>query len=272
MSATLLSCRGLAVHVGQRCLVRDLDLQIGVGERWALVGPNGAGKSSLLLVLAGARRAHAGTVTIGGRPVADWPISALAQLRAFVADRWTDAFATTVQEVVLAGRYRFAPARGLTCCAGLAGADAAAAALPHVAACLAAFDCAPLAARDVRSLSRGERQRVALAAALAQETPLLLVDEPISHQDPRHQVAVLQCLRDQSGRSCIAALHDMNAAARFATHALLLSGEGAWIAGTAATVLTPETLAPLFGTAITQLSAGLSRWFVLTAGVAPTGA
>ncbi len=255
----LLSCRGLDVCVGVRCLVRGLDLDIAAGQRWALVGPNGAGKSSLLLVLAGARRPDAGTLMLAGRPLDQWTVGQLAGLRAMVADRWVDPFASRVVDGVAAARYRLLGGRGATGAPQRAALDVA-------RACLAYVDCAALAERDVRRLSRGERQRVALATALAQETALVLLDEPISHQDPRHQFQVLQALRERAGCTFVAALHDINAAARFASHALLLAGDGRWTAGTTAQVLTCDRLAPLFETEITEIDVGSHRVFVSNAG------
>jgi iron complex transport system ATP-binding protein len=131
--------------------------------------------------------------------------------------------------------------------------------------CLAAMDCAALADRDVRYLSRGERQRVAVATALAQQTALVLLDEPISHQDPRHQNQVLQALGQRAGTTFIGALHDINAAARFSTHALLLHGDGRWLAGPSSTVLTRAHLSPLFETSITEIDVGPHRVFVTDA-------
>ena len=258
----LLSCRGLDVCAGSRCLVRGLDLDVAAGQRWALVGPNGAGKSSLLLVLAGARRPDAGTLALAGRPIAQWTVGELAGLRAVLADRWIDPFATRVLDTVAAARYRLQAV-------GARGVPADRAALDMARACLAQVDCAALADRDVRQLSRGERQRVALAAALAQDTALVLLDEPISHQDPRHQVQVLKVLRERPLGTFIAALHDINAAARSATHALLLAGDGRWTAGESAAVLTCSRLAPLFDTPIREVDVGSHRVFVSDIGASP---
>jgi iron complex transport system ATP-binding protein len=128
---------------------------------------------------------------------------------------------------------------------------------------LARLDCGGLADRDVRSLSRGERQRVALATALLQDAPLLLLDEPTAHQDPRHQALVLERLAQLGGRTVMATLHDVNAAARLATHVLLLTGHGAWTAGTAQAVLTPARLSELFGTRFGVVLADGQRLFHL---------
>ncbi|SPE20005.1 ABC Fe3+-hydroxamate/cobalamin transporter, ATPase subunit [Burkholderiales bacterium] len=259
MTAALLACRAVGVRYGDRCLVRSLHIDIAAGERWALVGPNGAGKTSLLHVLAGVRPADGGTIDLAGQPLARWSVERLAGLRALVADRWIDPFPTSVLETVIAARYRL---RGIP---GAARTDPESEAIARQ--CLVAMDCAALAERDVRRLSRGERQRVALAAGLAQDTALLLLDEPISHQDPRHQVQVLRQLGQRTDRTIIAALHDINAAARFATHALLLAGDGSWQAGKSGAVLTQENLSPLFATEIIQIEVGAHRVFVSTGGV-----
>ncbi len=262
MNAPLLACHGVDVRYGERWLIRSLHIEIVAGERWVLVGPNGAGKTSLLFVLAGVRMADGGTIDLAGQPMAKWGVESLAGLRALVADHWIDPFATSVLDTVIAARYRM---RG----AVRAGkrADQHAEAIGRQ--CLAVMDCAGLADRDVRFLSRGERQRVALAAALAQETPLVLLDEPISHQDPRHQFQVLQQLDLRSDCTYIGALHDINAAARFATHALLLSGDGSWQAGESSNVLTNANLSQLFDTKIMQIEVGSHRVFVAT-GAAPS--
>jgi len=259
MSAPLLACRALDVRYGERWLVRSLHLEIAAGERWALVGPNGAGKTSLLQVLAGVRSSDGGSVELAGRPLQHWSVEQLAGLRALVTDRWFDPFAVRALDTVLAARYRLGGAalranRNKDPCETLA------------LQCLALMDCEALAQRDVRLLSRGERQRVALAAGLAQQTALLLLDEPISHQDPRHQLQVLQRLHERSNCTYVGALHDINAAARFATHALLLAGDGSWRAGTSQSVLTQEHLSPLFGTKIVQIEVDFHRVFVSTAG------
>jgi len=229
----IVEIRNLRVHAGERDLVTGLTLAVGAGERWVILGPNGAGKSSLLSVLAGLRCADEGELRIAGRGLAQWSIDALAGCRALVTDRWLDPFAATVLDTALTARYRF----------GRGDPDG----IDRARTELAQLDCAALADHDVRTLSRGERQRVALATALAQDTPLLLLDEPTSHQDPRHQALVLQRLARLGGHTLLASMHDVNAAARFATHVLLLSGRGAWQAGPVDAILTAATLTDLFG-------------------------
>jgi iron complex transport system ATP-binding protein len=246
----LIALRQIGLRTATRVLVTNLSLEVCAGERWAVLGPNGAGKSTLLLALAGARRADAGEVCIDSRRIDAISAQELALRRALLADRWIDTFSSSVLDTVLTARYA----------AGEGSGD------PEGALqWLAELDCAELAARDVRRLSRGERQRVALATTLTQDTPLLLLDEPTAHQDPRHQALVIDVLigklKSMSGRGIIATLHDINAAARFATHALLLHGDGRHRTGTAEEALTPETLSDLFATPITRVESEGEAFF-----------
>ena len=237
---TALVLERVCLRAGHRALVTDLSLAVGRGERWVILGPNGAGKSTLLAVLAGLRGPQAGRVTLAGAPLEQWSVDQLAGWRALLADRWLDPFAATVLDTVLTARFRF----------GDGDAEGAARALAE----LAHLDCADLAGHDVRTLSRGERQRVALATALAQDAPLLLADEPISHQDPQHQALLLRHLVQRPQGTLVASLHDVNAARRLATHALLLSGRGHWHAGPAQRALTAEALSELFGARFAEVA------------------
>jgi len=242
----LVAVNGVEQRTPTGTLVAGLSFEVHRGERWAVLGPNGAGKSTLLAALAGARAVDQGNIKLGIRAIGSLAEHELARERAFVGDRWSDAFSSSVLDTVLTARYvfrdeEFQAARALEL--------------------LSALDCAELAPRDVRRLSRGERQRVALATALAQDTPLLLLDEPTAHQDPRHQALVVQRLVELNGRGCVASLHDLNAAARFATHALLLFGDGRFRAGPATELLTPAPLSELFATPISAVEAAGEIFF-----------
>jgi iron complex transport system ATP-binding protein len=246
MTEPMIDIQELRLRAGERDLVNDLSIQVAPGQRWVVVGPNGAGKSSLLGALAGARRIQGGSIRIAGRPIGRCDVEELAGLRALMNDRWLDPFSATVLDTVLTARYRFGPEDGTR--------DVAFAVLNEM-------DCAHLARRDIRGLSRGERQRVAIATALAQDTPVLLLDEPTSHQDPGHQAWVLAKLAARERQTVVAVLHDINAAARFATHVLLLSGAGWWRAGRRSDVLTAQELSKLFDTRIEVTPAGQTEVF-----------
>jgi iron complex transport system ATP-binding protein len=172
--------------------------------------------------------------------VTDWPPLPLAQRRALMPQSAADAFSASVLDIVMLNRFPHLNGWGWE---READRDAAHAALDLLG--LAAF-----AARDVLSLSGGERQRVALAAVLCQDAPLLLLDEPVSHLDLHHQIDCLEALGAwvrEPGRTVLFSCHDLNLARRFATHALLLDGNGGAYAGPVRDVLTPTLTSRAFG-------------------------
>jgi len=130
---------------------------------------------------------------------------------------------------------------------------------------MATMDAASLATRHVATLSGGERQRVAIASMLLQDAPLLLLDEPAAHLDLQHQVAVLghlAALARSGPRAVVFSVHDVNLAARFATHILLFTGDGNVVAGTAAEVLQPAPLTAAFGHPVLRVDDGARSVFV----------
>ena len=257
MTATppLLTVRGLLLAAGGRTLVRDLAWEAHAGECWSIVGRNGAGKSTLLRTLAGLHASQGGTVALRGRPLAGWPLEALARERAYLPQARHDAFAYTALETVLAARHPYHANRYWE------GSDDHAAAMRA----LAAMQADGLAGRDERTLSGGERQRVAIAALLAQDTPLLLLDEPAAALDLAHQVRTMHLLarlcRDE-GRTVITIGHDLTLAHGISTHALLLGGDGTWHAGTVGDVMQPALLGDVLGHPIDVIERGTRRIFI----------
>lgn len=254
--AAPLACRGLAVRVPGRELLRGLDLALAPGRLVALLGRNGAGKSTLLHVLAGLRPAEAGEVTVQGRPLAAWPRRDLARQLALLPQSTEDPFPGTVLDTALVGRHPHLPfwqwegerdraiARG----------------------CLAEVDLAGLESRDVTTLSGGERRRLAVAAVLAQDPPVYLLDEPVQQLDPRHQLDLLRRFRSlaDAGRTVVMSLHDAGLAARYADDALLLAGDGGWSFGQATEVLDEASIGRLYGIPVRELRWVDGRTFVPT--------
>lgn len=245
----------LDLKAGSRTLVRQLDWAARPGECWSIIGRNGAGKSTLLRTLAGLHRPDSGAVVVGGRMLDDWAPEQLARQRAFLAQSRHDAFSYSVIETVLSARHPYHANRYWE------GSD------DHQAAmrALAAMEVAELAGRDVRTLSGGERQRVAIAALLAQDTPLLLLDEPANALDLAHQVSVMGLLarlcREQ-GKIVVMIGHDLNLAYRISTHALLLMGDGRWQAGTVDATMQPALLGDYLGHPIDMIEHGGRRIFL----------
>jgi iron complex transport system ATP-binding protein len=239
----------LHLDIAGRPLVQALDWQAGTGECWCVIGRNGAGKSTLLRTLAGLRRPDAGTVQLRGRELSGWAVGDLARERAYLPQGRSDAFGYRAIDTVLMARHPYHDARYWESEADLKAAYAA----------LHALDVAELAERDVRTLSGGERQRVAIAAAVAQDTALLLLDEPANALDLAHQVGVMDLLErlcSDSGRTVVMVSHDLNLIQGTATHALMLMGDGRWRAGPVAEVMTAPILGECLGHAIEALQHG----------------
>ena len=230
----------IVLRAGSRTLVDGLTQSIAAGEVWCIAGPNGAGKTTLINVLAGLAKPASGSVSFGGRALASWRAADLARERAWMPQATHDAFSASVLDTVLLNRFPYLTGWGWESEDDRSAARAA----------LDTLGLASFASRDVLTLSGGERQRVALAAALCQNAPLLLLDEPLAHLDLHHQIDCLEALSGWTrgaGRTVMFSCHDLNLARRFATHALLLEGNGIAHAGPARDVLTPELASRAFG-------------------------
>ncbi len=224
-------------------VLHGVSFEVVPGEMLAVVGPNGAGKSTLLKALCGALRPRRGSVELFGRPLESFERRSLARVLATVAQENTVAFQFTVLEVVLMGRaphlsrFRFETPRDL---------EVARAALQH-------FDLLPLAGRHISEISGGERKRVFLARALAQEPRVALFDEPTAFLDMKHVAEIFARFRElceERGMAVVATLHDLNAAAAYADRVLLIK-DGAVVGyGQPQNVLTEENLRGVYETEV----------------------
>jgi iron complex transport system ATP-binding protein len=251
----MISTRALTLKAGTRTLVDKLDWTVGAGECWCVIGRNGAGKSTLMRTLAGLRQPDSGSVFMSGRALADWPLDELARKRAYLPQSRSDAFSYRVLETVLAARHPYHAQRYWE------GSDDQAIAM----SALASMEVAELAQRDVRSLSGGERQRVAIAAMLAQDTPLLLLDEPANALDLAHQVSMMQLLSKlcrEQGKTAVTIGHDLNLAQQACSHVLFLMGDGSWEAGPIGAGMTAEALGRYLGHPIEIVMHGGRRIFI----------
>ncbi|MEI4472193.1 ABC transporter ATP-binding protein [Frigidibacter sp. MR17.24] len=240
--APTLATQDLRLGYRERAVIDGLNLSFPPGAVTAILGPNGCGKSTLLHALARLAPPRAGRVTLGGEDVARMAPRALARRLAILPQSPVAPEGITVAELVRRGR---APWRGLL--APFSAADAQA-----CAEALAAVAMTGLAERPMAELSGGQRQRAWVALVLAQATPLLLLDEPTTFLDLPHQIELLALLRRRNraaGTTVIAVLHDLNLAARFCDHLVLLGPDGLVAEGPPDRVMTEAALMRAFGLA-----------------------
>ncbi|MDD2867752.1 ABC transporter ATP-binding protein [Neomegalonema sp.] len=241
---SLLKLRGLSVLRNGRPVLKGIDLEIGPGEFVGLLGPNGAGKTTLLRAALGLQPAE------GFSSLADLSPAARARAAAFMPQAREIAWPMSVERVAALGRLARPEAA--------AEADRAA-----VERALAALNLGDLRGRRADELSGGEQARVLMARLLAQETPLLIADEPAAGLDPAAQISAMRVFagRAAEGAAVLASLHDLGLAARHCTRLILLR-EGRILAdGPPDQALTPGNLARVFG--VTAWSARTDQGFVL---------
>ena len=234
-----IEARGLRVSLKGREVLRGLDATALPGQLTAVIGPNGAGKTTLLRAIAGLLAPTAGEALIDGRASTRWQPRQLARVLAYLPQERTVHWALNARAVVGLGRLPYQ----------LPGAGESTADRAAIESALAAMDIAQLVGRPVTELSGGERARVLVARALAQEPRALLADEPAAGLDPSHQLALFRHLAAlaESGRTVVVALHDLSLAARFC-HSMVLVHQGrAFAAGPPQEVLAPAHLAAAYG-------------------------
>lgn len=236
----------LGLYARGKPLFTALDWQIRTGEFWCVLGRNGAGKSSLLHLLSGLRAAGEGAIRIDGERVDQLSPLALARLRGLMPQAVVDSFSCAVSEAVALGLTPWRLGRGWDSVREI----------ERVQRALAAVGMQDWMDVDITRLSGGERQRVAFAAMLAQDPGLMLFDEPTSHQDVAQQLLLMQLMqRLSANHAVVASCHDINLAARFASHVLLL-GEGFHLVGPRTEVLRCNSLSRAFRCDFTE-TAGL---------------
>lgn len=235
----LVEIEGLTFGYAARTLFYQVQASVRGGEMVGLLGPNGSGKTTLLRLLSGVLKPQAGRILLNGRELASWSRRGVARRVAVVPQGLQVSFAFTVGQMVALGRTPFVNLLGT-----YTSRDRA---IVHEA--MQATGVEELAARVFNELSEGERQRVLVAMALAQQPRLLLLDEPTSHLDIKYQIEILELVRQLNrarGVTVIAAMHDLNLAARYFPR-LLLFQRGIVADGGPAEVLEPHLLRRVYG-------------------------
>lgn len=222
----------------QRAVLQDVSLTVQEGEILSLLGPNGSGKTTLLRCFNKILHPQEGSVEVKGQPLRLISLRELAKLIGYVPQQEAVTFPFSVLETVLMGRRPHVGWR-------LRSHD-----LDIVQACLRSLNLEHLSHRRVTELSGGERQRVAIARALAQEPQILLLDEPTSSLDLRHQLEVMETvagLVKSRNMTAVLAMHDLNLAARFSDQIVLLHHGHLFCAGHPGTVLTQDNIRTVYG-------------------------
>lgn len=236
----MISCSSVSVELDGRPVLTDISLEVVPGEVLALVGPNGAGKSTLLSVLSGERVPSAGLVEVEGRDIQTFSALELARIRSVLTQDNVLSFPFRVGEVIAMGRAPWTRTEEIA-------SDAAV-----IASAADRADVTHLAGRRFTELSGGERARVSFARVLAQDTPVVFLDEPTAALDLRHQEDVLRIVRDlaAAGRAVVVVVHDLSLAGAVADRVALLSSGSLVAVGTPASVLTVDAISDVYGLAV----------------------
>ncbi len=241
MTEALLRAVGVSHAFAGALVLANVELELRPGRLVVVVGPNGAGKTTLLRVLSGTLWPDAGEITLRGRPLHALARREIARQLAVVPQESQVPFPFRVREMIALGRAPFLGALGREGPRDRALTESA----------LAQLDLLALTERAYPSLSGGEKQRVLLARALAQDVSTWLLDEPTAHMDLGHRLRAWEWLRDwvagESGRGCLLVTHDLVLAARFADELVLLAGGRVAARGAPEVVLTPARIAEVYG-------------------------
>ena len=236
---TSLACQSMDVSIAGKVVCTQLDLQLAPGQFWGLLGPNGIGKTTLLKCMAGLTAPDTGSVLLADQAIEKLPRRTIARLLGMLQQHTVYLFDASVLETALTGRHPHLDYWERE------GPNDKQKALDAIQA----DDLEGFESRSVTGLSGGEARRLAFASLVVQEPAILLLDEPTNHLDIKHQVRIMNLVEkqvQQMQHSTLIALHDVNLAARYCSHILMLFGEGEWQAGPADEILNQENLERLY--------------------------
>jgi iron complex transport system ATP-binding protein len=236
----VLQIEGISFKRGKREVLKGIDAEFESGLFYAILGPNGVGKSTLIEILAGQLEPDAGVASLSGTPLATLSARKVAQQVAMVAQSHDVRFAFSVREVVMMGRHPHIDRFGSPSEVDFRLVEEA----------MAVADIHHLADRPVTEVSGGERQRTLFARALAQDTPVLILDEATSNLDMKHTLSLLSVVKKKvkrENRCAVGVFQDINTAALFCDRFLFLKEGHVAVSGTVQETLTPETLRHVFG-------------------------
>lgn len=258
-------------YTPQSAILKNISFGVKTGAFLAIAGPNGAGKTTLLNLLCGLLRPEAGSITIDAKRMESYSVKELSQMIAVVRQEFVPVFDFSVTEVISMARTPYLGTFGFESKTDREIVDEA----------LEVTETAQFAQRSLGTLSGGERQRVFIARALAQNTPVLLLDEPTSFLDLKHQVGIYDLLKSaqlEKGKTIVAVTHDINLAAQYCDEILLLGGSqlshaapqsqnatrarSSYRVGKTKDVFSPEQIEQVFGVRVFAGNVGQEKFFI----------
>lgn len=251
----IIEVNNLSFAYSEAQVLRNLSFEVERGSFLAIAGPNGAGKSTLLNLLCQILKPQSGTIVINERPIESYNTKTLAEKVAVVRQEFVPIFGFTVAQMVMMARTIYYSQLGFE-----SKTDR-----KIVTEVLKATDTAQFASRPVTNLSGGERQRVFIARALAQNTSILLLDEPTSFLDLKHQVDIYDLLKSaqiEKGKTIIAVTHDINLATQYADIALLIGRDGSYHIGKVKEVFSLKQIEEVFGVKAFSGTVGKENFFL----------
>lgn len=252
---TELVCQSLDVSIAGKEICKQLDIVLAPGQFWGLLGPNGIGKTTLLKCMAGLSAPDSGKVLLENQSIEKLPRRAIARLLGMLQQHTVYIFDASVLETAMTGRH---PHLGHWEREGPEDKKKALEAIRSV-------DLEGFESRSVTGLSGGEARRLAYASLVVQEPAILLLDEPTNHLDMKHQIRIMNHVEIQIAsqqRCAMIALHDVNLAARYCSHILMLFGGGDWRAGPADELLDLKNLERLYQCPVESVSTSGGKRFL----------
>ena len=252
---TTLLCQSLNVSIAGKDICSELNFELKPGQFWGLLGPNGIGKTTLLKCMAGLTAPDSGNVMLENQKIDKLPRRAVARLLGMLQQHTVYVFDASVLETAMTGRH---PHLDYWEREGPRDKQKALDAIRIV-------DLAGFESRSVTGLSGGEARRLAFASLIVQEPVILLLDEPTNHLDMNHQIRIMDHVEKQVAaqqRCTMVALHDVNLAARYCDHILMLFGEGDWQAGPVDMLLNQENLERLYQCPVETVQSSTGKRFL----------
>ena len=246
--------KNLGFSYGPQEILKNLSFEIPSGKFVSIAGPNGAGKTTLLNLLSGLLKPSSGEIEIDSKPINAYSVRRLAKQIAVVRQEFVPVFEFSAEQVVAMAR---TPYKGAMAFETITDKEA-------ISEALEMTDTARFAGRTLNHLSGGERQRVFIARAIAQQTPILLLDEPTSFLDMKHQVGIYDLLKKmqiEKQKTIVSVTHDINLSAQYSDMILLLSADGSYNFGDTKEILTVEQIENVFKVKTFSAAIGQKRFF-----------